>query len=93
MKTNLEMLMQIQYKTENHRDAKHINSLRMAPSSFKGFNGLYKFPLGVKFPLLFQKAGAYTFSFSTVSNSRDLFFLLLSLYNTICFEASSGHAI
>ncbi|PPD70197.1 hypothetical protein GOBAR_DD32911 [Gossypium barbadense] len=65
VKTNLEMLMKVQYRTENHRDAKHINSLRIAPSSFKGFHGLYKFPLGVKLPHLFQKAGAYTFSFST----------------------------
>ncbi|KAG4172718.1 hypothetical protein ERO13_A11G015200v2 [Gossypium hirsutum] len=65
VKTNLEMLMKVQYRTENHRDAKQINSLRIAPSSFKGFHGLYKFPLGVKFPHLFKKAGAYTFSFSS----------------------------
>ncbi|KAK9036637.1 hypothetical protein V6N11_078631 [Hibiscus sabdariffa] len=42
-----------------------LRPIRIAPSSCEGFHGLYKFPLGVNHPHLFQKAGAYTFSFFT----------------------------
>ncbi|XP_039016279.1 structural maintenance of chromosomes flexible hinge domain-containing protein GMI1-like [Hibiscus syriacus] len=65
VKVNLEMSMEVTFRrTKNHQDVELIYSVRIAPSSFKGFHGLYMFPLGVKFPHLFQKAGAYTFSFS-----------------------------
>ncbi|XP_039057676.1 structural maintenance of chromosomes flexible hinge domain-containing protein GMI1-like [Hibiscus syriacus] len=68
VKVNLEMSMEVTFRrTKNHQDVELIYAVRIAPSSpssFKGFHGLYMFPLGVKFPHLFQKAGAYTFSFS-----------------------------
>ncbi|XP_039056960.1 structural maintenance of chromosomes flexible hinge domain-containing protein GMI1-like isoform X2 [Hibiscus syriacus] len=65
VKVNLEMSMEVTFRrTKNHQDFVHIYSVRIAPSSFKGFHGLYMFSLGVKFRHLFQKAGAYTFSFS-----------------------------
>ncbi|XVF10079.1 hypothetical protein REPUB_Repub07fG0152300 [Reevesia pubescens] len=64
VKTNLEMSMEVKFrKTKNDQDVKHICSLRITPSSCKGFHGLYIFSLGCKFPHLFQEAGAYTFSF------------------------------
>ena len=66
VKSNLEMCMEVKYRDE---DAHHIYSGRVTPSSRKGFHGLYIFPLGCKFPELFQKAGLYTFSFSLVSNT------------------------
>ncbi|GMJ14975.1 GAMMA-IRRADIATION AND MITOMYCIN C INDUCED 1 [Hibiscus trionum] len=65
VKINLDMLMKVTLRTKNHQDDEPVYSGRIAPSSRKGFHGLYVFPLGVNFPHLFQKAGAYTFSFST----------------------------
>lgn len=61
VKSNLEMCMEVKYRDE---DTHHIYSGRVTPSSRKGLHGLYIFPLGCKFPELFQKAGLYTFSFS-----------------------------
>ncbi|XVE58363.1 hypothetical protein DITRI_Ditri04bG0163800 [Diplodiscus trichospermus] len=66
VKTNLEMSMEIKFRiTKNHQDVIHIYSCRIMPSSCKGLHGLYRFPLGCRFPDLFKKAGLYTFSFST----------------------------
>ncbi|EOY23564.1 Gamma-irradiation and mitomycin c induced 1, putative isoform 1 [Theobroma cacao] len=65
LKINLEMSMEVNFRrTKNHQDVKHIYSGRITPSSHKGFNGLYVFPIGSKFTHLFQVAGLYTFLFS-----------------------------
>ncbi|XP_059434267.1 structural maintenance of chromosomes flexible hinge domain-containing protein GMI1 [Corylus avellana] len=66
VKTNLEMSMEVKFRkeVEDLQDCRHIYSVRITPSSRKGFHGLYIFPLGCKFPELFQKAGVYMFSFS-----------------------------
>ncbi|XWS37991.1 hypothetical protein CRYUN_Cryun19dG0092200 [Craigia yunnanensis] len=65
VKINLEMSMEVKFsKTKKRQDVTHIFSLHIAPSSCKGFHGLYKFPVGCKYPHLFQEAGVYTFSFS-----------------------------
>ena len=71
VKINLEMSMEIKFlkEAEHPDDAHHIYSGCVTPSSRKGFHGLYIFPLGCKFPELFQKAGLYTFKFSLVSNN------------------------
>ncbi|KAF5442725.1 hypothetical protein F2P56_035352 [Juglans regia] len=77
VKSNLEMSMEIKFREEAEDlqdvchiysrrvtpSSHHIYSKRITPSSRKGFHGLYIFPLGSKFPDLFQKAGVYTFSF------------------------------
>lgn len=54
---------------DDKKDAKHIYSKRVTPSSRNGFHGLYIFPLGCKFPHLFEKAGLYTFTIFLVSNT------------------------
>ncbi|KAK9994804.1 hypothetical protein SO802_024507 [Lithocarpus litseifolius] len=66
VKSNLEMSMEIKIlkEAEHPEDAHNIYSGCVTPSSRKGFHGLYIFPLGCKFPELFQKAGLYTFKFS-----------------------------
>lgn len=76
VKSNLEMSMEVTYQkkemsmevkfteAEDLQDARHIYSRRVTTSSRKGFHGLYIFPLGCKFPDLFQKAGVYKFLFS-----------------------------
>lgn len=74
VKINLEMSMEVKFKkTKKHREV-HICSFCIGPSSCEGFHGLYIFPVGCKFPHLFQKAGVYTFLFSTVSNSGPPFY-------------------
>lgn len=65
-KSNIEMLMEINFKNQGQNDAVVIHSDRVSPESCKGFNGLYFFPLGCKLPNLFNRAGAYIFSFSLV---------------------------
>lgn len=54
-------------KDEDLSHCDHIYSTRIQCSSRNGINGLYIFPLGRKFPKLFQKAGVYIFSFFSVS--------------------------
>lgn len=73
-----DMSMEVKFtEAEDLQDARHIYSRRVTPSSRKGFHGLYIFPLGCKFPDLFQKAGVYKFLFSLVCNTWDLFSCLL----------------
>jgi hypothetical protein len=74
VKINLEMSMEVKFRkeVEDLQDCRHIYSVRITPSSRKGFHGLYIFPLGCKFPELFQKAGVYMFSFSVVSITQEL---------------------
>lgn len=74
-KEELEMSMQIKWKAaDKSKDVHHIYSGLKKPSSHRGFQGLYIFPVGHKFPVLFEKAGDYTFSFSVVSNLHSLEF-------------------
>lgn len=63
-KEELEMGMQIKWKAaDKSKDIHHIYSGLKKPSSHRGFQGLYIFPVGHKFPVLFEKAGDFTFSF------------------------------
>ncbi|KAK6250729.1 hypothetical protein SCA6_004734 [Theobroma cacao] len=56
LKINLEMSMEVNFRrTKNHQDVKHIYSGRITPSSCKGFNGLYVFPLGASSHTCFKK--------------------------------------
>ncbi|KAL6320446.1 hypothetical protein AAG906_007143 [Vitis piasezkii] len=61
IKDNLELSMEVKLM-DGTKDTKHIYSKCVTPSSRNGFHGLYIFPLGCKFPQLFQKAGVYTFT-------------------------------
>lgn len=68
IKSNLEMSMEVNFTgaaPDRHR-VNHIYSERLNPSSRKGIQGLYVFPLQCKLPL-FDRAGVYTFTFSLVS--------------------------
>ncbi|KAK6936673.1 hypothetical protein RJ641_033703 [Dillenia turbinata] len=73
IKSNAEMFMEVKYKAENKKlpDIKNIWSVRLAPSSRKGFDGLYIFPVGGRWPKIFQKSGVYIFSFSLVGNLKS----------------------
>ncbi|XP_059304587.1 structural maintenance of chromosomes flexible hinge domain-containing protein GMI1 isoform X2 [Lycium ferocissimum] len=65
MKENFEMTIEVKFKAdENEKKLSHIYSGLLTPSSLKGSNGLYIFPLKKKSPDLFQKAGIYLFRFS-----------------------------
>lgn len=65
IKSNFEMLLEVKFRREvKSQDDQHIYSGRSAPSSLKGFHGLYIFSLGCRFPKLFENAGVYTFTFS-----------------------------
>ncbi|MCD7458064.1 hypothetical protein HAX54_037085 [Datura stramonium] len=69
MKENFEMTLEIKFKAdENEKELAHIYSGRLTPSSLKGFHGLYRFPLKMKLPDLFQKAGIYLFRFSLIES-------------------------
>ncbi|KAK3229717.1 hypothetical protein Dsin_001598 [Dipteronia sinensis] len=62
VKNNSEMVMEVKVSATNKlKDARNIYTSRVTPSSCKGFQGLYIFNLGCKFPEFFQTAGAYTF--------------------------------
>ncbi|KAJ9172218.1 hypothetical protein P3X46_015483 [Hevea brasiliensis] len=65
-----EMSMEVSFRREakDCRSVEHMYSKRVAPSCRKGFNGLYIFPLGQKFPNLFQHPGVYRFLFSLVGS-------------------------
>ncbi|KAB5531616.1 hypothetical protein DKX38_018286 [Salix brachista] len=65
-KTNLEMSIEVKIRksAEECQNVGHIYSARIAPSSRKGFNGLYIFSLGCKLRNLFKEAGVYTFLFT-----------------------------
>ncbi|XP_057463870.1 structural maintenance of chromosomes flexible hinge domain-containing protein GMI1 [Actinidia eriantha] len=66
LKENSEMGLQIKFRPDdkNVKDDLHIYSGYTNHSSHKGFQGLYIFPVGSKFPIIFKKAGVYTFSLS-----------------------------
>lgn len=74
VKNSSEMLMEVKFKCkdENLEDVLPRYTARVAPSSRKGYQGLYIFEVGCKFPKLFQNAGAYTFSFHLVSATMEL---------------------
>ena len=79
VKTNLEMSIEVKIRksAEECQNVGHIYSARIGPSSHKGFDGLYIFSLGCKFPNLFKEAGVYTFLFTLVSDAllnHDFFF-------------------
>ncbi|KAL8538004.1 hypothetical protein ACS0TY_000091 [Phlomoides rotata] len=64
-KDNLEIILEIKYRADEKRKGEfdHIYSARVSPSSHQGLHGIYLFPLRMKRPLLFKKAGFFTFSF------------------------------
>ncbi|KAL8550899.1 hypothetical protein ACS0TY_000106 [Phlomoides rotata] len=64
-KDNLEIILEIKYRADEKRKGEfdHIYSARVSPSSHQGLHGIYLFPLRMKQPLLFKKAGFLTFSF------------------------------
>ncbi|THG10123.1 hypothetical protein TEA_027988 [Camellia sinensis var. sinensis] len=68
VKEHLEMSIKIKFRDDDKSvlDVQHVYSGLTTPSSHKGLHGLYIFPLGCKFPSVFQKAGVYTFSLSIV---------------------------
>ena len=72
--------VKIRKSAEEYQKVGHIFSSRIAPSSHKGFNGLYIFSLGCKFPNLFEEAGLYTFLFTLVSDAlhNHVFFFHMS---------------
>ncbi|KAK1571160.1 hypothetical protein Q3G72_012800 [Acer saccharum] len=70
VKNNSEMVMEVKFSATNKlKDVRNIYTSRVTPSSCKGFQGLYIFNLGCKFPEFFQTAGAYTFSFYLTESS------------------------
>ncbi|KAE9604891.1 putative histidine kinase-like ATPase domain-containing protein [Lupinus albus] len=68
-KSNVEMIMEIKFKSDHLNDKHVIHIDRASPESSKGLSGLYFFPLRHKVPDLFKKAGAYIFSFSLIDSS------------------------
>lgn len=70
VRENFEMSLEVKFQADDRTvgSVNHVYSGRITPSSYKGFHGLYIFPVGSKLSRLFQKAGIYTFSFSLVSN-------------------------
>ncbi|OIW07390.1 hypothetical protein TanjilG_10225 [Lupinus angustifolius] len=68
-KSNIEMIMEIKFKSEHMNDNHVMHIDRASPESRKGFSGLYFFPLRRKARDLFKKAGTYTFSFSLIDSS------------------------
>ncbi|KAK2635775.1 hypothetical protein Ddye_030567 [Dipteronia dyeriana] len=70
VKNNSEMVMEVKFSATNIlKDVRNIYTSRVTPSSCKGFQGLYIFNLECKFPVFFQTAGAYTFSFHLTESS------------------------
>ncbi|KAF3432812.1 hypothetical protein FNV43_RR23914 [Rhamnella rubrinervis] len=69
-KSNLEMSMQVNFRgaAQDRDNVEHIYSVRLKPSSRKGIQGLYVFPLRCKLPS-FDRAGIYTFTFSLIDSS------------------------
>ncbi|KAI4307104.1 hypothetical protein L6164_030326 [Bauhinia variegata] len=70
-KSNIKMSMEIKFKDGDCE--RNVHTATVSPSSYKGLNGLYFFPLGCQFPHLFQKAGVYIFSFSLMEPSCKTF--------------------
>ncbi|CAL0318893.1 unnamed protein product [Lupinus luteus] len=68
-KSNVEMIMEIEFKSDHLNDKHVIHIDRASPESRKGFSGLYFFPLRRKAQDLFKKAGTYIFSFSLIDSS------------------------
>ncbi|KAI3458000.1 hypothetical protein Pfo_014663 [Paulownia fortunei] len=75
VRDNLEMTLEVKFRACDKNVGKydHIYSARISPSSHKGLHGLYLFPVKLKCPYVFQKAGFYTFSFS-LNELRDVCF-------------------
>lgn len=73
VRDNLDMSLDLKRKASegNAGDCDHIYSVRRSASSHKGLYGLYIFPLREKWPMLFQKPGIYTVSFSLVTIIKD----------------------
>lgn len=67
-KGGFEIILNIKYRAgEGEGEYNQVYSTRVSPSSHQGLRGLYLFPLRINQPLLFRKAGFYTFSFSLVN--------------------------
>ncbi|KAL8049446.1 hypothetical protein ABFX02_06G021100 [Erythranthe guttata] len=66
VRDNLDMILKVTFRVgdEYVGESDHIYSVIIPPSSHQGLHGLYVFPVKSKQPLLFQKAGFYTFSFA-----------------------------
>ncbi|RAL46965.1 hypothetical protein DM860_016599 [Cuscuta australis] len=66
LRENFEMILNIRFSASDKNDqcAAHVYSLRTKPSSHNGVSGVYVFPLRMKLPELFHKAGVYSFLFS-----------------------------
>ncbi|KAG8381135.1 hypothetical protein BUALT_Bualt06G0090900 [Buddleja alternifolia] len=63
----IDMNLEVKFSADDKNvvgKCEHVYTVRIPPSSHKGIHGLYLFPLKVRFPKLFQKAGFYKFSFS-----------------------------
>ncbi|KAL3838064.1 hypothetical protein ACJIZ3_022655 [Penstemon smallii] len=73
VRENFEMTLHVTLKagSKNAGESYHLYSVRVKPSSHKGFYGLYIFHLRSKFGL--KKAGFYTFSFS-MKDLKDVSF-------------------
>ncbi|KAK6135231.1 hypothetical protein DH2020_031039 [Rehmannia glutinosa] len=65
VKDNHEMILEVKFIAGNKNVGKkdHVHTVRTSPSSHKGLHGLYLFPVKLKHPQLFERAGFYTFSF------------------------------
>ncbi|KAK7272945.1 hypothetical protein RIF29_13990 [Crotalaria pallida] len=68
-KNNIDMVMEVKLKNQGLNDENIIHIERASPESYKGFNGLYFFPLGCKLPDFFTRTGTYIFSFSLTDSS------------------------
>ncbi|XP_022890366.1 uncharacterized protein LOC111405633 isoform X2 [Olea europaea var. sylvestris] len=66
VRENFEMSLEVKFQADDRTvgSVNRVYSGRITPSSYKGFHGLYIFPVGSKLSRIFQKAGIYTFSFS-----------------------------
>ncbi|XP_019097222.1 PREDICTED: uncharacterized protein LOC104770816 isoform X1 [Camelina sativa] len=68
VKMDGDMLMEVEFQDTNIKsrdmNTKILYSDHCFPTSFKGFQGLYIFPLESKHPDMFNKAGIYNFCFS-----------------------------
>ncbi|KAL2540263.1 gamma-irradiation and mitomycin c induced 1 [Abeliophyllum distichum] len=73
VRENFEMSLEVKFQAYDRTvgSFNHVYSGRITPSSYKGFHGLYIFPVGSKLSCLFQKAGIYTFFFS-LKELRDV---------------------
>ncbi|XP_051138184.1 structural maintenance of chromosomes flexible hinge domain-containing protein GMI1 isoform X2 [Andrographis paniculata] len=71
VKDNIRMTLNVQFNPEDKSEDMLIFSSVGTPSSHKGLQGLFIFPVKSKFPNLFQKAGSLTFLL-TLTNFPDV---------------------